>query len=151
MVDIVDKKTRSRMMTSIKGKNTKPELVIRKALFAKGFRYKLHDKALPGRPDIVLPKYHAVIFVHGCYWHQHTDCKLAYSDRKYNKSWKKKFKDNVRRDQRQKEELIEQGWRVAVIWECATRKTNASDVVINELVKWIQSDCNIYESSYKEK
>jgi len=151
VTDVVDKKTRSRMMSGIKGKNTKPELVIRKAIFARGFRYRLHDKALPGRPDIVLPKYHAVIFVHGCYWHQHPGCRLAYSDRNYSEKWLKKFSDNRTRDLKVTEQLLVQGWRVAVIWECATREAEALEYTIEKLNVWINEDSILhFESDYRK-
>ena len=91
MVDVVDRKTRSRMMSGIRGKNTKPELLIRKGLHARGFRFRLHDKHLPGKPDLVLPKYGAVIFVHGCFWHRHSGCVRTTTPKRNRSFWQEKF------------------------------------------------------------
>lgn len=121
MVDVVDKKTRSRMMSGIRSKNTKPEILTRKALHALGYRYKLDSKVGKIKPDIVLQKHKVAIFAHGCYWHQHKGCMLAYSDRNYSKKWLKKFSDNKARDERVKKQLLGEGWRVVVVWECITR------------------------------
>ena len=103
------------------------------------------------KPDIVLRSYKIAIFIHGCYWHQHKGCNLSYSDRKYSDAWKKKFKDNKVRDQRVTTQLLESGWRVAIIWECTTRKDAVFCDVVNELDDWIQSDTQFYESGYREK
>jgi DNA mismatch endonuclease, patch repair protein len=121
MTDIVDSKTRSRMMAGIQGKNTKPELIVRKYLHSKGFRYRLHDKKLPGSPDIVLRKYQLAIFVHGCFWHRHKGCKYATTPVQNRKKWLLKFRQNKERDQRQINQLIQTGWKVLVIWECGLR------------------------------
>ena len=144
MVDIVDKVARSRMMSGIRSSNTKPEVLVRKALHSYGFRYSLKSKIKKIKPDIVLPKYDVAIFVHGCYWHQHNGCKLAYSDRKYNESWLKKFKDNKERDRRVVEQLINDGWYVAVIWECATRDTKEFKKELNILNNWIKHQKSNY-------
>lgn len=136
MADIVTPKVRSRMMRGIKGKNTKPEIQLRKHLFKVGFRYRLHSKDLPGKPDIVLPKWNAAIFVHGCFWHRHAGCSLATTPSTRTEFWKQKFDANVERDSRNKENLIDAGWRVATVWECAIR-TNSEDVVSN-LVAWLK-------------
>jgi len=120
MTDIVDKKNRSRMMSGIQGKNTKPEVVVRKALFADGFRYRLHDKQLPGKPDLVFPKYHAVILINGCFWHLH-GCHLFKWPSSPPEFWKQKLESNRERDLRNMEQLRQQGWRVLVIWECALK------------------------------
>ena len=144
-MDIVDKQTRSRMMSNIKGKNTKPEIVVRSMLHQKGFRFRLHDKKLPGKPDIVLRKYRAVIFVHGCYWHRHVHCKLASTPKQNAKFWKQKFNDNVRRDSEVYYQLKVLGWRTAIIWECSTRdKTNIQNH-IDTLANWIKSDSEYIE------
>ena len=151
MVDIVDKKTRSRIMSGIRSTNTKPEVLTRKALHRLGYRFRLDSKIEKIKPDIVLRSLKVAIFTHGCYWHQHKGCKLAYSDRNYSEKWEKKFTDNHKRDQRVLEQLTEQGWRVAVIWECATRDLNVFDDTINKLHDWIQSHKNQYfESQYKK-
>ena len=140
MADIVDKATRSRMMSGIRSTNTKPEVLTRKALHKLGYRYRLNSKVGKIKPDIVLPKYKIAIFVHGCYWHQHKGCKLAYSNRNYSDKWLKKFSDNKARDKRVTEELLDQDWRVVVIWECVTRKTDVLDSKISELDDWVQAE-----------
>lgn len=128
MTDIVDQSTRSRMMSGIKGKNTKPELSVRSFLHSHGFRYSLHDTKLPGKPDIVLRKYKMVILVHGCFWHRHLACKLASCPVQNREKWQLKFIQNVERDRKQIAELLDRGWRVTVIWECGLRlaQTNLS-------------------------
>ena len=118
MTDKVDAITRSRKMAGIKGKNTKPELLLRRALHAKGFRYTLHDKKLPGRPDLVFPKYRAVIFVHGCFWHQHPNCKNAVMPKSNTEFWRCKLQGNANRDTRSIAALELMGWKCIVVWEC---------------------------------
>lgn len=118
MPDIVDRATRSRMMSGIRGKDTKPELEVRRFLHRLGFRYRLHDKRLPGRPDVVLPRYRTVVFVHGCFWHQHRGCKLATTPGTNAAFWQNKLQGNVTRDQRQQSALTELGWRSLTVWEC---------------------------------
>ncbi len=118
MVDVVDKVTRSRMMSGIKSKDTKPEILVRKYLHGRGLRYRLHAKELPGKPDLVFPKYKAVVFVHGCFWHQHPGCKYASKPQTQEVFWENKLSDNVKRDSYQMAALEELGWRVFVLWEC---------------------------------
>lgn len=118
MVDIVDKATRSRMMSGIRGRDTKPELRVRRFLHAAGFRFRLHVKDLPGRPDIVLPKYRAVILVHGCFWHRHPGCRYATMPASNVEAWSEKFARNVERDSDVERRLVASGWRVITIWEC---------------------------------
>lgn len=137
MVDVVDAKTRSRMMANIGGKDTRPELVVRCELHRRGFRYRLNDRRLPGRPDIVLPRLRAVIFVHGCFWHRHPGCRLTASPRTRPEFWSKKFGENVTRDQLAYEALLRAGWRVAVVWECATRSRLLA--VVDDLAGWLRS------------
>ena len=138
------------MMSGIRSSNTKPEVLTRKALHGLGYRFRLDSKAGKIKPDIILRSHKVAIFVHGCYWHQHKGCKLAYSDRDYSDKWKRKFDDNQKRDQRVLKELKEQGWRVAVIWECATRDSNVFIEVIKELHGWIQSQNSQYfQTHYK--
>ena len=120
MADVFDEVTRSRMMAGIRGKDTRPEMIVRKALFRKGFRYKLHDKKLPGRPDLVFPKYRAVIFVHGCFWHQH-HCHLFKWPATRRDFWKAKLDANASTDLRVVRRLMGEGWRIMVIWECALK------------------------------
>lgn len=120
MADIVDVATRSRMMAAIGRKDTKPELRVRQYLHRMGLRFRLHDSQLPGSPDLVLPKYHAVIFVHGCFWHRHADCRGAYTPKSRPEFWRQKFKSNQIRDRRVVGALRQSGWRVFVVWECET-------------------------------
>ena len=140
MTDIEDKEKRSRMMAGIKGKESKPELMIRKALFARGFRYKLHDKSLPGKPDMVFPKYRAVIQVNGCFWHRH-DCHIFKWPKSRTEFWKAKITGNVERDRRNINLLEEQGWQVLTIWECSLKgKTKEPlDKLIDRIEAWIVS------------
>ncbi|MGB3461849.1 MAG: very short patch repair endonuclease [Rhodanobacter lindaniclasticus] len=116
-MDVVDRATRSRMMSGIRGKNTKPELAVRSFLHRAGLRFRLHAK-LPGKPDLVLPKYRTVVFVHGCFWHRHEDCRYATTPTSNPEFWREKFAANVRRDARVRQQLEELGWRVLVIWSC---------------------------------
>ena len=118
MADVVDKATRSRMMAGIGAKNTKPELAVRSALHRAGFRYRLHCRDLPGKPDLVFPKYRRVIFVNGCFWHQHRNCRLAAIPKTNSKFWIEKLSRNVERDKRVIGALHRGGWRVLNIWEC---------------------------------
>ena len=122
MADIVSKARRSKMMSRIRGKDTKPELITRRFLHARGFRFRLHYRKLLGKPDIVLPKHKTAIFVHGCFWHRHEGCKYAYEPKSRKAFWKKKFRENVERDRRNREEIHERGWQVLVVWECEVAK-----------------------------
>ena len=138
MADTVDKKTRTRMMASVKNKNTSPELNIRKALFSKGIRYRLHDRKLPGSPDLVFPKYKAVIFIHGCFWHNH-NCKhgrLPITNRAF---WENKLHGNAKRDQQIVDKLHSLGWRTRVIWLCSLKNKQkfASDGDVDEIINWL--------------
>lgn len=143
MTDIVDKETRSRMMAGIKGKDTNPELLLRRFLFKSGFRYRLHAPNVVGKPDLVLPKYKLVIFVHGCFWHRHKGCKLAYIPKSNVERWLNKFSDNVRRDANQVHQLISSGWKVLIIWECGLRQ--------NEIdLEWIPGYLRKGPDDYKE-
>lgn len=117
-MDIVDPATRSRMMAGIRSTNTRPEITVRKYLHARGFRFRLHQTALPGRPDIVLPKWRTVIFVHGCFWHRHPGCDKATNPSSNIEKWTSKFSNNVARDRKVRDALTKEGWNVIVIWEC---------------------------------
>lgn len=117
-MDTISKEHRSWNMSRIKSKDTKPEIYIRKALHRLGYRFRLHRKDLPGCPDIILPKHKTVIFVHGCYWHRHENCKYAYTPNARRLFWVKKFSENVRRDKGNLEALRTMGWQVIVVWEC---------------------------------
>lgn len=121
-MDVHDKKTRSYNMSCIKGKNTKPEEVVRKFLFSKGFRYRKNDKRLPGTPDIVLPKYKTVIFVNGCFWHGHEGCKYFVWPKSNKEFWENKINTNIARDNEKIKQLEELGWRVIIVWECQIKK-----------------------------
>lgn len=120
MADVVDKVTRSRMMSGIRGKDTKPEILIRKGLFAKGFRFRLHSRKLPGKPDIVFPRYKAAILVHGCFWHGHR-CPLFKWPSSNSEFWRKKIDRNREVDKAAIKALSGLGWRVLTVWECATK------------------------------
>jgi DNA mismatch endonuclease, patch repair protein len=121
-MDIVDAKTRSRMMRSIRGKDTKPELLLRRGLHARGFRYRLHHTGLPGRPDLVFPSRRAAVFVHGCFWHRHPDCPKATTPATRQDFWQNKFAENTARDRRNIDQLESAGWRVLIVWECELTK-----------------------------
>ena len=122
MADIKSKESRSYNMSRIRGKDTKPEEIVRKYLFSQGFRYRKNDKRLPGTPDIVLPKYRTVIFVNGCFWHGHEGCRYFVWPKSNIEFWKKKIEDNILRDQKKTSLLREDGWTVIVIWECELKK-----------------------------
>lgn len=138
MTDVVNKATRSRMMSGIRGKDTEPELMIRKGLFARGFRYRLHDGRLPGKPDLVFPKYKAVIFVQGCFWHGH-DCALFKWPKTRKAFWSEKIGGNRARDERNIAVLLLDGWRVLQIWECSIKGTRRKkiDVIVNRTERWL--------------
>jgi DNA mismatch endonuclease, patch repair protein len=140
MVDIVSPEKRSNMMAGIQGKNTKPEMIIRKALHAFGFRYRLHDKKLPGNPDIVLSQYKAVIMVNGCFWHGH-DCHLFKWPSTRKDFWCKKITRNKERDQENISDLEKDGWKILTIWECALkgRAKQPFDEMIDIVSTWIIS------------
>jgi len=121
MADRITKAHRSWNMSRIRGRDTGPELIVRSILHRMGFRFRLHRKDLPGNPDIVLPKYDTVIFVHGCFWHRHPRCKFAYIPKSRVEFWDKKFESNVGRDKQVQRQLRELGWNVIVIWECEAR------------------------------
>jgi DNA mismatch endonuclease (patch repair protein) len=138
MTDIVDAQTRSRMMGGIRGKDTQPELRLRRALHALGFRYRLHVKGLPGRPDMVFPKYRAVVFVHGCFWHGH-ECPVFRWPKTRPEFWRAKIEGNRARDARQIQALMDDGWRVAVVWECDLRQPATTDRLAREIAGWLKS------------
>ena len=123
---------RSRNMSAIKSKNTKPEIKVRKILHSMGYRFRLHSKDLPGSPDIVLPKYKTVIFVHGCFWHRHENCKYASTPKTRKEFWNKKFTENKKRDSEIQEKIKILDWRSVVIWECETKNIeNLRDKIID--------------------
>lgn len=144
MADVVGPEVRSRMMAGIRGTNTKPELLLRKGLHAAGFRYRLHDGTLPGKPDIVLPRHRAVVFAHGCFWHGH-DCHLFKSPATRPEFWQAKIARNREVDSLAEAALRQIGWRRAVVWECALkgRTRLPPGQVIDRLAGWIRKgeDC----------
>ena len=121
-MDVVDRATRSRLMAGIKGKDTRPELAVRRFLHAHGYRFRLHRKDLSGKPDIVLPRLKVCIFVHGCFWHRHAGCKYATMPKTRVDFWTKKLDSNVDRDRKVTQGLISEGWRVFTVWECELKK-----------------------------
>lgn len=121
MADIKSKESRSYNMSRISGKDTKPEELVRKYLFSKGFRYRKNVHTLPGSPDLVLPKYHTVIFVNGCFWHGHKNCKYFVWPKSNTEFWRKKIEANMERDKRKKSQLEDMGWSVLTVWECELR------------------------------
>ena len=137
MTDVHNIETRSYNMSQIKGKNTKPEMLVRKFLFSKGFRYRIHDKKLPGKPDIVLPKYKSVIFVNGCFWHGHEGCKYFVIPKTRKEWWLDKIKTTKQRDDNNKTVLTELGWKVYTIWTCEIRKDGSEELnkIIDEIRK----------------
>jgi DNA mismatch endonuclease (patch repair protein) len=124
MMDIVDRDTRSRMMSRIRNRDTEPEMTVRRELYRMGIRYRLHNGKLPGRPDIIISRLRTVIFVHGCFWHRHPGCRLAYTPKSNIEFWQRKLTGNAVRDANNHARLTELGWRVIVIWECETRNRN---------------------------
>ncbi len=122
MPDRLTREQRSLLMASIRGKDTRPELLVRSVLHRMGFRFRLHRRDLPGKPDVMLPRWRTVLFVHGCFWHQHSGCKGATTPRSRAEFWREKFARNAERDARVIAQLRDLGWRVEVVWECETRK-----------------------------
>lgn len=137
MSDVVSPAARSAMMAGIKGKNTKPEMLVRKALFAAGYRFRLHRKDLPGNPDVVLPGRKVAIFVHGCFWHAHQGCKLAKLPATRPEFWRDKLGRNVARDAAAVSALRLQGWRVLVVWECFTRQQQDLPSIAAAISGWM--------------
>ena len=122
MVDKFSKETRSHVMSRIRGKDTKPEILVRSYLFSRGLRFRKNDRRYPGSPDIVLPKYNTIVFVHGCFWHFHDGCKYAKMPKSNVDYWKKKLCRNKDRDERNQKELEAMGWNVIIVWECELKK-----------------------------
>ena len=141
MADIVDPATRSRMMSGIRGANTKPEMIIRSGLHRAGYRFRLHDRKLPGRPDLVFPAKRAVILVNGCFWHGH-DCHLFRWPANREEFWRQKIAGNIARDERNRDALLDQGWRVAEVWECRLKgkERQPSEEVLTRLARFLESE-----------
>lgn len=140
MADVVSPAKRSQMMSGIRGKNSLPELMVRKALFAMGYRFRLHRRDLPGNPDIAMPNRKIAVFVHGCFWHAHAACKYAKMPSTRQEFWSKKLQGNAERDQLASAKLQKLGWRVLCVWECATRDKNAIYELPIRLADWIAGE-----------
>lgn len=139
MSDKLTSEKRSWNMSRIKGKDTKIEVEVRKYLFSKGYRFRKNDKRYPGKPDIVLPKYHVAIFVHGCFWHRHEGCKDATTPKTRTEFWLEKFDKNVKNDRIKQEKLRKLGWKVIVIWECEIKK----DLI--KTMEWLEQEIKYHD------
>ena len=139
MIDLVDAATRTRMMSGIRSRNTRPERLLRSALHRNGLRFRLHRRDLPGRPDIVVPRYHAAIFVNGCFWHRHEGCRLATTPATRPEFWLEKFRRNVERDRRNESLLLANGWRVAIVWECKLSPSSV-ELTADALTAWLRDE-----------
>jgi DNA mismatch endonuclease, patch repair protein len=135
MADVFSKQKRSQVMASIRSTETQPEISVRKLLFSKGFRYRKNSGSLPGKPDIVLPKYKTVIFVHGCFWHGHKNCKYSVTPKSNRRFWTNKIEGTIERDKRKKRELKKLGWNVLTIWECEIKKLLRNSKNQNKLTR----------------
>ncbi len=145
MTDVVSASVRSRMMSGIRGKDSRPELQVRRILFAAGYRFRLHRRDLPGTPDIVLPGRRIAIFVQGCFWHAHQGCKYAKLPSTRQEFWRAKLHANVERDQRALQALLSMGWRVLWIWECATRSAQDQQRIKERILDWMSSESSFGE------
>ena len=146
-MDIHSPEKRSFNMSRIRGKDTTPEMLVRRWLWKNGYRFRLHRKDLPGKPDIVLPRFRAVILVNGCFWHRH-GCRASANPASRQDFWTAKFQENVNRDRRNKEDLLQRGWRVMVIWECSLRGKDADlEQVGRQTVDFLNCDVAFAESS----
>lgn len=145
-MDSVDRHTRSRMMAGIRGRNTRPEIIVRSLLHREGLRFRLHDPKLPGRPDIVMKARGVIVFVHGCYWHRHRNCKNATIPQSNRAFWVQKLQSNVRRDRQNIRDLVTAGWRVLVVWECAIREAHGNTGSLRKAIcRWLASKSQIGE------
>lgn len=149
MTDVHTLEQRAYNMSRIKSKNTRPELEIRKLLYRRGFRYRLHRKDLPGKPDLVFPRYKAVIFINGCFWHYH-DCRLFKMPETRRAWWKKKLTKNKVRDEKNLSQLLHSGWRVMIIWECSFRgkkkiESDKINQITNSISKWLKGNQGLRE------
>ena len=137
-MDLLTSEQRSRLMSRVKSKDTRPELLVRRLVHSKGFRYRLHRVDLPGHPDLVFAKKRQIIFVHGCFWHRHKGCKLASTPKTRIDFWEKKFSSNLSRDERVRNELMSLGWKVLVVWECETRHSLS---LSETLLEFLSGEC----------
>lgn len=149
MADVHTPEQRSRNMSAIRSKDTKPEIFFRKLLFAEGFRYRVQEKSVPGHPDVFLRKYNVAIFIHGCFWHRHPGCKYAYTPKSQVNFWEKKFAGNLKRDAIVKDELTEQGIRQLIVWECTIRKMmkdqKTTEMIMEQTSRFLMSDLSYLE------
>lgn len=148
-MDIVTPEQRSKNMAAIRSKNTKPEIYFRKLLFAKGYRYSLNSKRVPGHPDIYLRKYNTAVFIHGCFWHRHEGCKFAYMPKSRIEFWQNKFDANQKRDLVVRNELFENNIKCLVVWECSIKKMKKDEIICEEYLQQIEEFLNV-EELYKE-
>ena len=147
MVDTVPTEVRSRIMSAVKNKDTRSEIALRRALYARGFRYQIHQRTLPGKPDIALAKWNAVLFVNGCFWHRHAGCRKATMPMSNQQFWETKFNRNVARDRANYECLVSKGWRVGVIWECWIENA-LDDTSVDQIIGFLKSEhCSFAEWS----
>ena len=144
MADIVSPEQRSKNMSAIHSKDTKPEIYLRKLLFAQGFRYRIAVKNIPGHPDIFLRKYNTAIFVHGCFWHRHQGCKYAYMPKSRVEFWQKKFNDNIKRDTVVRNELCDKNIKCLIVWECTIKKmmrdSSTERLIIEKLNHFLENN-----------
>jgi len=147
MPDIFSVEKRSDIMSRVKSKDTQPELLVRKALFTRGFRYRVHDKKLPGMPDIVLKKYNAIIFIHGCFWHGHMGCSRSRLPSSRKEFWSEKIKKNIERDTKTLKSLSEMGYRILIIWECSLKGKNKIPFtqLMDEIEGWLYEGPQLLE------
>lgn len=138
MSEVLTKEQRHLNMSHIHGKDTKPEEIVRRYLFSRGYRYRKNDSRYPGKPDMVLPKYHTVIFVHGCFWHRHPGCRYATNPATNREFWQKKFSQNVARDRKVQEQLKADGWNVIVVWECEISRKSDRERRLQRLERQIR-------------
>ena len=138
MADRISEEKRSWNMSRIKGSDTKPEIAVRSFLHRQGLRFRVNDKNLPGKPDIVLKKYRTIVFVDGCFWHRHTGCKFAYTPKSRIEFWNEKFKSNVKRDRKVNTMLKEQSWNVVRIWQCETKTSEKLSHLTNQITNGVE-------------
>lgn len=142
MADVMTPKQRSRCMAAVKGKDTKPEMIVRKYLFSRGLRFRVQVKKLPGKPDIVLPKYKTVIFVNGCFWHGHEGCKYFRLPKSNVEFWKEKIERNIERDRESMQALLDLGWKLIRVWECELRNKANREAILNKIYNSITTSGN---------
>ena len=151
MSDVLTKEQRHFNMSHIRGKDTRPEEIVRKYLFSKGYRYRKNDSRYPGKPDLVLPKYHTVIFVHGCFWHRHPGCRYATTPSTNREFWQRKFDRNTARDRDVQNQLKADGWNVIVVWECELSRKADREERLRRLEREIRESGGKAMSNYVKK